>query len=124
MRRVNCTWCGKVKVERVPWADGKRPVTKAFSWTLAGWARRLSWQESAQIFGVSWDRVRRSVSMAVDWGRARVDLSDVKTIGVTVSEIPCMRLASVAQREGSRPARPALFAAGLGAGDHRARAAR
>ncbi len=42
----------------------------------------------------------------------------------TVSEIPCMRLASVAQREGSRPARPALFAAGLGAGDHRARAAR
>ncbi len=82
MRRVNCTWCGKVKVERVPWADGKRPVTKAFSWTLAGWARRLAWQESAQIFGVSWDRVRRSVSMAVDWGRARVDLSDVKTIGV------------------------------------------
>ncbi len=31
MRRVNCQWCSKVKVEKVPWADGKRPVTKAFA---------------------------------------------------------------------------------------------
>ncbi len=31
MRRVNCSRCGKIKVEKVPWADGKRPVTKAFA---------------------------------------------------------------------------------------------
>ena len=29
MRRVNCARCGNVKVERVPWADGKRRSTKA-----------------------------------------------------------------------------------------------
>ena len=37
--------CSKVKVEKVPWADGKRPVTKAFAWMLAGWAQRLSRRE-------------------------------------------------------------------------------
>ena len=44
-------------------------------------------QETAKLFGVSWDRVRRSVSIAVAGGRARVDLSDVKTIGI--DEIAC-----------------------------------
>ena len=29
MRRVNCPRCGKVKVERVPWAQGKQQATKA-----------------------------------------------------------------------------------------------
>ena len=31
MRRVNCEHCGKVIVERVPWATGKSPVTKQFA---------------------------------------------------------------------------------------------
>ena len=53
MRRVNCSWRGKVKVERVPWADGKRPVTRACSRTLAGWAQRVSWQVTAKPCGVS-----------------------------------------------------------------------
>ena len=53
MRRVNCKWCSRVKVEKVPWADGKRPVTKAFAWRLAGWAQRLSGKETASACGVS-----------------------------------------------------------------------
>ena len=48
MRRVDCRRCGKVKVERVPWAEGKQRSTKALSWFLASWAKRLSWQETAQ----------------------------------------------------------------------------
>ena len=82
MRRVECRRCGKVKVERVPWADGKQRSTKALRWFLASWAKRLSWQETAQVFGVSWGRVWRAVEMAVEWGRERVELEGVATIGV------------------------------------------
>jgi len=40
-RRVNCPDCG-VRVEQMPWAMGKRPLTKSYGWFLASWARRLS----------------------------------------------------------------------------------
>ena len=82
MRRVHCPRCGQVKVERVPWAQGKQQATKALGWFLASWARRLSWKETATVFGVSWDRVYRAVGMAVAWGRERVLLEGVTTIGV------------------------------------------
>ena len=82
MRRVDCRRCGKVQVERVPWAEGKQRSTKALRWFLASWAKRLSWQETAQVFGVSWERVWRAVGMAVEWGRERVQLDGVSTIGV------------------------------------------
>ena len=82
MRRVHCPRCGKVKVERVPWAQGKQQATEALDWFLASWARRLSWKETATVFGVSWDRVYRAVGMAVAWGRERVSLEGVTTIGV------------------------------------------
>ena len=82
MRRVNCPRCGKVKVERVPWAQGKQQATKALGSFLASWARRLSWKETATVFGVSWDRVCRAVGMVVAWGRERVSLEGVATIGV------------------------------------------
>ena len=82
LRRVDCRRCGKVKVERVPWAEGKQRSTKALRWFLASWAKRLSWQETAQVFGVSWERVWRAVGMAVEWGRERVQLEGVATIGV------------------------------------------
>ena len=82
MRRVHCPRCGQVKVERVPWAQGKQQATKALGWFLASWARRLSWKETATVFGVSWDRVCRTVGMAVAWGRERASLEGVTTIGV------------------------------------------
>ncbi|MDP7269475.1 MAG: hypothetical protein QF408_15040, partial [Pirellulales bacterium] len=34
MRRVNCRSCG-VKVERVPWAEGKSAMTNEYKWYLA-----------------------------------------------------------------------------------------
>ena len=81
MRRVTCPACG-VQVEAVPWASGKQRATDACAWFLARWARRLSWKETAAIFQVSWDRVFRSVEMAVEWGRERRDLEGVQSIGV------------------------------------------
>lgn len=39
MRRVDCRTCG-VKVERVPWGEGKSRLTKTYRWFLAHWARR------------------------------------------------------------------------------------
>jgi len=44
MRRVNCSDCG-VKVEKVPWANGKSHITKALELFLAQCSRKLSWQE-------------------------------------------------------------------------------
>ena len=66
----------------MPWAEGKQRSTKALRWFLASWAKRLSWQETAQVFGVSWERVWRAVGMAMEWGRERVQLEGVATIGV------------------------------------------
>ena len=81
MRRVACARCG-VKVESVPWATGKHRVTDAYAWFLAGWAKRLSWQEVATVFHSSWDTVSRSVRMAVEWGLAHRDLEGIEAIGI------------------------------------------
>lgn len=53
MRRVQCQCCG-VKVEEVPWARGKSPLTKSYQLFLAKWARLLSWKETADAFRTSW----------------------------------------------------------------------
>ncbi len=81
MRRVNCPDCG-VKVERVPWAQGKNRLTTAYQWFLAGWARRMSWKEVSECFQASWDDVYNSVKHAVSWGLSHRDLSGIESIGV------------------------------------------
>lgn len=81
MRRVECPRCG-VKVERVPWAEGKSPITTTYAWFLAAWAKRLCWSEVAEAFRTTWHEVFRAVEMAVEWGRARMSLEGVTAIGV------------------------------------------
>ena len=80
-RRVRCREHGIV-VEHLPWAMGKRPLTASFAWFLASWAKLLSWQDVSRTFKVSWEGVFRSVEMAVDWGRARMDLTGITAAGV------------------------------------------
>ena len=80
-RRVDCPTCG-VRVERMPWSEGKHRLTDTYAWFLAGWARRLSWKEVAEAFRTSWDHVFCSVEMAVTWGRAHRDLSGIEAIGI------------------------------------------
>jgi transposase len=81
MRRVQCPQCG-VKMERVPWAEGKSPMTTSYMWFLARWAKRLSWLDTARIFGAGWKQVYFSVKWAVSWGLAHRSLDDIESIGV------------------------------------------
>lgn len=81
MRRVNCPEHG-VRVEQVPWADSKSPLTKAYELVLAHWARKMSWSEVAESFGTSWDKVFRSVKAVVEYGMKHRCLDGVTAIGV------------------------------------------
>jgi transposase len=81
MRRVNCAACG-AKVESVPWAAGKSPVTRPMALFLSDWAKLLSWQEVARRFGVNWRQVFESVRDVVAWGLAHRDISGVTAIGI------------------------------------------
>lgn len=81
MRRVDCPQC-RVKVERVPWADGKHQSTYSYRLFLATWAKRLSWKETASIFGTSWDTVYRAVDWVVRWGLIHREIGEIEAIGV------------------------------------------
>jgi transposase len=81
LRRVDCPNCGVV-VEKVPWAQGKETLCLSYQWFLAGWAKRLSWTEVAEVFRSAWGKVFRSVQMAVLWGLAHRDLSAIESLGI------------------------------------------
>jgi transposase len=81
MRRVDCPRCGVV-VEMIPWASGKSPVTHAYCWFLASWAKTLSWKETARRFRTTWDTVYRAVEHAVRWGLEHRNLDAIGAIGV------------------------------------------
>lgn len=80
-RRVDCRRCG-VTVERLPWSTGKSPQTTTYMWFLAAWAKRLPWQQVAEVFHTSWHSVYRAVTLAVLWGLANRSLDDVQAIGI------------------------------------------
>src|SRR5271168_911898 len=80
-RRVACPRCG-VTVERVPWAEGKNRLTTTYLWFLAGWAKRLPWQQVAEAFRTSWQSVYRAVELAVLWGLAHRSLDGIQAVGV------------------------------------------
>lgn len=79
-RRVECPDCG-VRVESLPWtlpAAPNSPLTEAFAWFLAPDGRSVSpGRKRPRPSPTSWDAVFRSVCMAVDWGRAHLDLSGI-----------------------------------------------
>jgi transposase len=81
MRRVQCDACG-VRVEAVPWAAGKSPVTTMLALQLSDWAKLLSWQEVCERFHVNWRQVYESVKQVVDWGLAHRGLEGVEAIGI------------------------------------------
>ena len=81
LRRVSCQECGVV-VERVPWAEGKNQQTNSYRLFLATWAKRLSWQEVARVFGTSWDSVYRAICWVVSYGIVKRDLHSITSIGV------------------------------------------
>ena len=91
MRRVNCPQCGVV-VEQVPWASGKHRLCDGFRLFLAHWARKLSWQETARSFDVSWADVYAAVEWVVDYGLKHRVLEGIRAIGI--DEV-CVRVGRV-----------------------------
>jgi transposase len=81
LRRVNCPECGIVS-ERVPWAKGKEQTTRDFQLFLSSWARHLSWQVTANMFGTSWDTVYRAIRYVVSWGIANSEDGQMGAIGI------------------------------------------
>lgn len=81
MRRVDCPTCG-IKIERVPWAQGKHSCCDVYRLFLASWARLLSWKQTAASFHTTWDTVCRSVKWVVDYGLKHRDLSGITALGV------------------------------------------
>jgi transposase len=81
MRRVDCKTCG-VRVEEIPWATGKHQLTNAYMLFLAHWAHMLSWQETANAFRTSWDKVCQAVEYVVAWGLEHRDIGTIQAIGV------------------------------------------
>ncbi len=71
-----------MKVELLPWSDGKSPLTTTFAWFLASWAKVLSWTETARRFHTSWAVVFSAVRRAVEWGKANRNLDGITAIGV------------------------------------------
>lgn len=80
-RRVKCPKDG-IRVERVPWAQGKDRQTITLKVFLARWARRISWKEVADIFGTSWDSVFRAVQYVVNFGLEHRNLDGITSIGI------------------------------------------
>ena len=66
----------------MPWGDGKRTLTNAYMLVLARWARRLSWNETAEAFHTSWKKVFDAVEHVVTFGLAHCTLGQIDAIGV------------------------------------------
>jgi transposase len=80
-RRVECRACG-VKVEEIPWAQGKSPLSIFLSVVLATWAKLVAWQVVGRIFGFHWNTVRKAVRDLVEYGFKHRDLTGVGCIGI------------------------------------------
>ena len=80
-RPVNCKVHG-IRVERLPWCNGKEQISKRYQLFLAQWAKSLSWSETATIFGTSWETVYRFIKAVVDDGLANRNGDGVEQIGI------------------------------------------
>jgi transposase len=79
--RVRCRQCG-TRVEKMPWAEGKSTLSGGLVHVLSVWARLLSWDVVASLFGVSWGTVASAVKGAVRYGLEHRDTSEVSHIGI------------------------------------------
>jgi len=80
--RVSCKTCGKVKVEAIPWSEGKSRLSKGLIWLLASFCKLLAWEQVAQLFQVHWNTVASAVRQAVAYGLAHREWGGVLYIGI------------------------------------------
>lgn len=81
-RRVYCSSCQGIRVEKLPWVAGKHRFTTAFACFMAGWARMLPWYTVAKLFDCAWGTVASAVKEVVDYGLKHRDLSSITHIGI------------------------------------------
>jgi transposase len=80
-RRVTCANCG-IKVEAIPWAKGKSPLSAPLTVVLATWAKILAWKVVGELFGFHWNTVKKAVKDTVDYGLRNRDLDKIVYIGI------------------------------------------
>jgi len=79
--RVKCKCCG-IKVESIPWSNGKSCLSVPLSLTMASWARKLPMNTVSQMFGVCWNAVYSAVKQVVEFGLACRDKTKAGIIGI------------------------------------------
>lgn len=82
MRRIDCKICNGIKVESVPWSNGKSPITISMMWYLSELAKLMSWSTVGNITNTTWHQIYTSVSYVVDWGRERINLDGITALGI------------------------------------------
>jgi len=80
-RRVECPEHG-IRVEWLPWAEGKSPLTTHLKIYLAHWAEYLPWKKVAEIFKVTWENVFTAVEYIVEYGLKNRCLDGIQAIGI------------------------------------------
>lgn len=65
--RVKCTGCG-IKVEQIPWSNGKSSLSRPLSLAMATWSRVLPMDVVSRLFHVSWTAVYSAVKQVVTFG--------------------------------------------------------
>jgi len=80
-KRVECINCG-IKVEAIPWTQGKSPLSLPLSVVLATWSKMVAWNVVGQLFGFHWNTVRKAVKSVVDYGLENRDLGSLIYIGI------------------------------------------
>jgi transposase len=79
--RVHCPRCG-VKVEKIPWCQGKSSLTTPLVILLAERSKLLALEVVAKMFGVSWPTVGSAVKQAVAYGLAHRRLGKLGSLGI------------------------------------------
>lgn len=80
-RRVNCANCG-ARVEAIPWAQGKSPLSLPLGVVLATWAKMVAWQVVARLFRFHWNTVRKAVRDVLRYGLENRDLDNLLYIRI------------------------------------------
>lgn len=80
--RVDCKCCCKVRVESIPWSQGKCRLSTGLIWLLSAWCKLLPWDQVAQLYGVHWNTVAAAVNQAVAYGLAHREMGGVLYIGI------------------------------------------
>ncbi len=80
--RVTCANCGMVRVEAIPWSEGKCRLSAGLIWLLASWCKLLAWDQVAKLFDVHWNTVATAVRQAVAYGLEHRETGDVLYIGM------------------------------------------